>query len=87
MHGNEPIPEGQFACLHDCPAPERRSCFAARALVLLYGLKPIMACAATFSAYDAFLVPEFFEFLPAGLFIGKMVDKIDKIHIKYFSIR
>ena len=51
----------------------------------LIGSQPIMIFAATLPANHTFSVADFIEFLSTRCIIWKTLDKIDWIHVIYFS--
>ena len=46
-----------------------------------------MFCTATSFAFDTFFLPNKLEMLFTALIIGKLFEKLDYIHVNFFSVR
>jgi len=87
MHNYVPIPEGKIRRFHYRSTSQSCSGSTSFTLKLFNRLHPVMFGSFAFPTRNAFFLTLFPKMIFARLFVGKLFDKIDKLHIHNFDTK
>jgi hypothetical protein len=85
MHSYEPITVGEIGGFHNCSTSQGGTSSARFTLKLFNRFHPVMSSPFAIPTFNALFLTMFPEIIFARLLIGKLFEKIYKLHILYFE--